>query len=141
MLDEKLRELVTLAFQTSPASQANAAITAAREAEAQGGEPVRSYELVVPADASSAWLLGTAVPKLVYHLESLRARPPAFEGLILSLFVGENIHFVRAADFLPAAARLTGLTLDELYARFGTGELRTAVRADGQLLALPSKSK
>ena len=138
-MDEKLRELLALAFRTDPALEANTAIDAARAAESIDGEPARSYELAVPEGATFDWLLGSALPKLVYHLESVRARPPAFNGMVLSLFAGENLLFVHAEDFLPAAARLAGTTIEDLYARFGTGERRTSVSPSAPLKSLPAK--
>jgi hypothetical protein len=136
-VDEALRSLLELAFRRVPAREANAAIARVRSDEAIGGRPVRSYELVLSGDATFAALAESTLPRLVYHLESLGARPPAFEGMVLSIFAGDELCFVRVADFLPAAARLAGATVAELYERHGTGELRTAVRDPGPPLALP----
>jgi hypothetical protein len=141
-LDDRLQKLLDLAFRIEPAAGANVAIDDVRHSEAQGGQPVRSYELVLAPDATFVAFAEKVLPRLVYHLESLKARPPAFNGTVVSIFVGERLLFVRAADFLPAAAGLLATTVDELYRRHGTGELRTAVPAPrGPPLALPPKTK
>ena len=127
-MDEKLAALAAIGFRSVPASEANAAIAEMREACAAEGAPARSYELVVPAQADWAWLLSGPLGKLVYHLESTQARPPACGGVVVSLFAGDRLHFVRAGEFVAGAARLAGLSVDELFARHGTGELRTAAR-------------
>jgi hypothetical protein len=135
----RVPELPELAFRTADAKDANAAIAEVREAEGHG-QPVRSYELIWPDDANEEWLLKSALPRLVYHLESLRARPPSFAGVVLSIFTGARLHFVRAADFLPAAGRLVSLTVEQMYAQFGTGEQRTPVDNAAPLLLPPGKN-
>lgn len=141
-MDDRLQKLLDLAFRIEPAAGANGAIDEVRRAEADGGQPVRSYELVLAPDATFDAFAEKVLPRLVYHLESLKARAPAFNGAVVSVFVGDRLLFVRAADFLPAAAGLLGTTVDELYRRHGTGELRTAASTpSGSPLALPQKNK
>ena len=138
-MDDKLASLLALAFRTVPAAEANAAIAEVREAAAAEGAHARSYELVLPAGADWAWLLSGPLGKLAYHLESTQARPPACGGLVLSLFAGDRLHFVRAGEFVAGAARLAGLSVDELFAHHGTGELRTSARDPQSVPLLPGK--
>ncbi|HCF56590.1 MAG TPA: hypothetical protein DFS52_01165 [Myxococcales bacterium] len=136
-MTDTLRPLLTLAFDRGPAHQANARIQAAREkVEASGAAQARSYELVVPPEATLAWLAQEVLPRLVYHLDSLGLRPPAVPGLFVSLFVGDEVFFVHGGDLLQFASRALGLTFDEMERRWGTGELRGPVTS-GPPLALP----
>jgi hypothetical protein len=139
-VDDRLKQLLDLAFRVELAAQANTAIAEVREAEGSGAEPARSYELILGADATFDAFAQAALPRLVYHFESVRARPPSFGNTVISVFAGDRLLFIRAAEFLPAVARLLATTVDDLYARYGTGEQRTAVRDQpGPPLALPSK--
>ena len=126
-MDSRIAELLGLAFRVEPAVNANTAIAEVRNAEGGEGEPVRSYELLLPAEPTLEWLGSGPLQRLVYHLESVRARPPSFDGTVVAAFSADRVLFLRAADFLPTVARLLGVTVDELFSRHGTGELRTAV--------------
>ena len=138
-MDRRFAELLALAFRVEPAASANAVIAEMRDADVEG-EPVRTYELVLPADPTLEWLQAGPLERLVYHLESVRARPPGFGGIVVAAFSGDRLLLLRAADFLPAVARLLGLTVDQLFARHGTRELRTAVReGPPAVLSLPGK--
>jgi len=120
----ELDPLLAHAFERAPAAEANAAITRVRE---KRGERVRSFELVVPPDAGLAWLERELVPRFVYHAESLGIRPPKYPGIFFSLFVGAELLFLDAAEVMAFAAERLGLTHDQMYARWGTGELRGPV--------------
>ncbi|MGI5863923.1 MAG: STAUR_1299 family protein [Myxococcales bacterium] len=136
-MNEDLRSLLDLAFDRAPAQEANARIQATRErVEANGAATVRSYELVVPPDATLAWLEQEVLPRLIYHLDSLGMRPPTVPGLFVSLFFGDEIFFVHGNDLLMFASRELGLSFDEMERRWGTGELRDPVQR-GPPLALP----
>lgn len=127
-----LDPLFSKAFARAAASEANFAIQAARES---AGDQARSFEMVLPEGADLGWLERELLPRLVYHLESLGIRPPGYPGVFLSLFVGPDLFFVSAAEVMAFAGEALGLTADQMYARWGTGELRTAVRP---VLALPA---
>ena len=120
-----LEPLLALAFKTAPAAQANQAIAEARDEV--GADRPASYELLVPAEATLEAFSAQALPKLIYHLESLGARPPGFTGIFFSLFAGDALHFVRLSDGLPLMAKAVGQSMDALYAAHGTGELRRAL--------------
>jgi hypothetical protein len=139
-MEERLRELLEPAFREVPAREANLAIARARR-ERAGGDPddeeapaCRSYELVL-----TSWegFVRELLPKLVYHLESVRAHLPACKGVIISAFVGERLYFVEAAAFIQRICRMLGVSPQQLVSRHGTGERRTAIRKP--LLLAPPK--
>lgn len=120
----ELADLLSLSFATAEARDANAAIDAARE---QAGERSRSYEVLVAPAETLAQVAARLLPKLVYHLDSTGHRLPATGNLFLSLFMGEQLHFVRLDAALPLLAESVGQSMEGLIAAHGTGELRRAV--------------
>jgi len=148
-VDDRLRELLSAAFRTVRARDANSEIAKARAEAAeegaapsrrsrgeQGGTPLsRSYEMVLDPAATFATFAADILPRLVYHLESIGARPPGCKGVLVAIFDGEDLHFVQAGDLLSRAAELSSVPVDELFRRHGTGESRTAQR--GPPLPLP----
>jgi len=139
-MDEKLDQLLSAAFREVPAREANAAIARTRR-ERAGGDPddddgpaLRSYELVLTSFETFARDL---LPKLVYHLESLGAHLPECRGVLISAFRGERLFFLDAGELISRACSILGVTPDQLVARHGTGERRTAIRRDPLLLPGP----
>ncbi len=125
-MNPSLKPLFDRSFHRAAAKEANAAIQDARERA--GAEEPFSYELVVSSERTLAELAADVLPRLVYHLDSRGARAPDFEGLFLSLFVDEDLIFVHARDAMPLFSQAVGLSLEELAERYGTGELRRALR-------------
>jgi len=125
-MNASLQPLLDQAFHRAAANQANAAIAEARE-HAGGQEPF-SYEVLVKGDSSLGELAGQVLPRLVYHLESRGAHLPGCEGVFLSLFVGDSLHFIHARDAMPLFAQAVNLSFEQLSERYGTGELRRALR-------------
>jgi hypothetical protein len=117
-----LSPLLTLAFLSSDATLANAAID-----EARGIAGGRSYEVLVPSEPDLAWFEDKLVSKLVYFCEASRAPLPACAGVFASLFVGGRLHFVLAAEVIAFACEALGVSADELVRRHGTGEVRHAL--------------
>ena len=137
-MESTLQPLFDRAFLRAKAQEANQTIQRAREVE---GEPARSFEMVVAPEAGLEWLQAKLLPRLVYHLESLGVRPPAYPGVFLSLFLGDELFCVHTRDAMAFAQEALHLTADEMYARWGTGELRHAIRPDEdppRTLALPT---
>jgi hypothetical protein len=95
----------------------------------------RSYEMVLDPRATFASFAADLLPRLVYHLESIGARPPACKGVLVAIFDGDDLHFVQAGDLVARAADLSSVPVEELFRRHGTGESRTA--QSGPPLALP----
>jgi hypothetical protein len=152
-VDPRLSRLLDIAYRTVPAAQANQAISQEREEAAASGAATarpprdaasgvrlgKSYELVIDPEGSWERFASGALPRLVYHLESVGARPPGFKGMVVAVFVGDELHFLRAGELIGRAAELTGTSVEELFRRHGTGEFRTAVR--GPPPALPPGGK
>ena len=146
-MDSRLARLLEPAYRTVPAAQANQAICEEREGAAasgaalsrpppDGGLPLgRSYEMVIDPDGTWERFASGTLPRLVYHLESVGAHPPLCKGMVVAAFVGNELRFLRAGEMIARAADLTGVSVDELFRRHGTGESRTAMR--GPPLALP----
>jgi hypothetical protein len=118
-MDPTLLPLVDLAFGMAEAIQANAAIAEARDAH-PGARPT-SYEVVVADGQGLAALAEAVLPRLLYHLDSLGARPPHWGEVFLSLFIGHQLHFVQASDAMPLLLAARGLTAAEALQRFGAG--------------------
>ena len=139
-MDDRVRALFEPALATAPASQANEAIGRVRR-EQGGGDPAdpdaplaRSYELTVEGwDA----FVSQALPRLVYHLESVGAHPPGCGGVVVAAFDGETLRFLLAGELIARSARALSVSPLELFERHGTGESRTARRGPPLLLPGP----
>ena len=139
-MDDRLRELFEPALATAPAAEANQVVAQVRR-EHGGGDPAdpeaplaRSYELVL-----SGWeaFVAEALPRLVYHLESIGAHLPGCGGVVVAAFDGDTLRFVRARDLLERTCKALAVSPHELVQRYGTGESRTAQRGPPLLLAPP----
>ena len=162
-MDDALKRIIGLSWRTVPAIEANEAILRARRATAMGEEAMsrgqleagasaaqeneddadapmaRAYEIALPAGATLETFARDQLPKLVYHLESIGAHPPHARGVVVCLFAGEDLHFLQAGELLTAVCAELAISSDELVRRYGTGELRTAIRA-APALARPLSS-
>ncbi len=143
-MDDRLRDLFLPSLATAPAAQANEAIGRVRR-EQGGGDPAdpdaplaRSYELVL-----SSWdaLVDEALPRLVYHLESIGARLPHCGGVVVAAFDGDTLRFVLAKDLIERVSKALGLSPLDLAERHGTGESRTAQPGPPLLLPGPGSAK
>jgi hypothetical protein len=132
-----LGPLLDRAFHRAPAREANSAIEAGRTLS--GVEQPHSYEVLVDPEGTLQQLAEKVVPRLVYHLESRGSHPPGCDGVVLSLFVGETLYFVHAREAITLLAEALGLSMEELSTRFGTGELRRALRP-GETPPVPRSS-
>lgn len=131
-MDDRLRALFEPPLAIARAMDANQAIGRVRR-EQGGGDPAdpeapmaRSYELSV-----STWeaFEKEALPRLVYHLESLGAHLPACGGVVVAAFDGDTLRFVLARDLIERSCRALGVSPATLVERHGTGESRTAKAA------------
>ena len=118
-----LSPLFARAFLTAEAVRATPAIAEAR-AEASG----RSWEIVVPAEPDATWLAETLLRKLVYFCEATRAPLPACGNVFVSFFAADRLCCVAASDVVAFACDTLGVTAEELVRRYGTGEVRHALR-------------
>jgi hypothetical protein len=118
-----LSPLFARAFLTADAAQANAALDEARSLV--GG---RSYEVVVPAEPDAAWFEETLLRKLVYFCEATRAPLPGCGDVFVSLFHGDRLSCVPASELVAFACAALSVSASELVKRYGTGEVRHALR-------------
>lgn len=130
-----LRPLLDRAFLVAEAREANAALARAREEFARTPDAKSfSYEAVVPEDPDPAWLTDGLIRKVVYHCESTRSPLPECAGVFVSLFVGQRLFCISAADVVGFACEVLELTPEILVERFGTGESRQPLRPTAGLL-------
>jgi len=135
-----LDPLLSLAFFTGPAAEANAVLDAARAAFPSPEGPGRaafSYEVVVPEAPDPAWLEERFLSRLVYHCESRRAPLPACAGVFVTLFVGPQLYCVAASEVVAWAQGQLGCSSEALVERFGTGERRGPMPPPPSGLLLP----
>jgi hypothetical protein len=118
-----LAPLFARAFMTTEAARATPALAEARD-ENSG----RFYEVIVPPEPDVAWFEGSLIGKLVYHCEATRAPLPGCGNVLVAFFVGDTLHGVRAADVIAFACEALGTSPASLVERFGTGEVRHALR-------------
>ncbi len=111
--------LLKRAIRRVRAAEANTAIAEMRAQEGTGDRPAVSYEVVLPAKATGDYLTSSLMPRLVYFLDSTGCKPPRCPGVFLSLFYGEELFFVRAADAVDELSRLSGLTPAQMIEQFG----------------------
>lgn len=136
-MDQRLRDLFEPALATAPAADANEAIGRVRRGQGAGdaADPhaplARSWEIVL-----TGWeeFVGEALPRLVYHLESLGAHLPGCGGVVVAAFDGDTLRFVLARDLIQRVCRSLGVSPLDLVERHGTGESRTAQRGPPLLL-------
>ena len=74
--------------------------------------------LTSQAPVLRAWLLRP----LVYYCESEGASVPLCPGIFVSLFVGDRLHCVAAAEVLEWAHGEFGLSTEQLRDQYGTAE-------------------
>lgn len=96
-IPDRLSQLLALAFAEGDAREANALISAQREAVAGEVGSAWSYEVALSGEAPVERLL-TEYPRLVDFLACRGTRRG--EGVFLSLFRGERLYFVYVPDAL-----------------------------------------
>ncbi len=100
-------------------SEANEAIAQMRQDEGTEDRPAMSYEVVLPAENPVEYLTETLLPRLVYFLDCAGAKLPQCPGVFLSLFQGDRLFFIRAADAVDELAKITGLLPARMTELFG----------------------
>ncbi|WP_044249735.1 STAUR_1299 family protein [Chondromyces apiculatus] len=130
MVAADLSPLLARAFHTDTATRATAALAEIREQRGGRAARVRAYEVVVPEGADRAWFEASLLRPLVYFCESGRAPLPACPGVFVALFAGDTLHCIDASEVVSFGCALLGVDSEELVRRFGTGEVRHALRRD-----------
>jgi len=127
-----LSPLFERAFLTTEALRATEALAGAR-AEIEAGQSARAhnYQVVVPEGADAGWFEETFLRRFVYYCESTRAPLPACAGVFVSFFAGDRLCCVAGFEVIGFACEVLGVGADDLVRRFGTGEVRHALRGDG----------
>lgn len=120
-MDPGIDRLLQRAFAQAKATQANEAIARVREEQSLDVDQALSYELLLPAQEPVKHLVEYVMPRMVYFLESRGARLPACTGVFISLFVGDSLYFLHAADLVDELSKLSGLSPQEMVKRHGTG--------------------
>ena len=119
-MDPRLAPLMDLAFDHAKAADANAAISRVRDEQGDDFGQATSYELLLPPRGEVEHLTAKVLPKLVYFLECRGSKLPHCGGVFVSLFVGDELHFLHAADVVAELSRLSGLSMEELVKRYGS---------------------
>ena len=115
--EPRLEGLLQRAIHRVKAAEATPAIAQMRLQEASE-RPARSYEVVLPSSQPVDYLINTLMPRLVYFLESAGFRLPSCKGVFLSVFHGEDLFFIRAADAIDELSRISGLSPAQMVERF-----------------------
>lgn len=123
-MDPLVEELLGRAFATRPAEQANTAIAEVRSERGGVLGEALSYEGVLPVGREREHLCDVVLPRLVYFLDCRGARPPSAPGVFVSLFHDRTLYFVAPEVVFDVLVRATGLTTDEMVARFGASASR-----------------
>jgi hypothetical protein len=120
-MEDRVAEVLALAFHRVPASEANEAMARLRESEGDEAQPALSYEVVLPREGGAEHLADKVLPRLVYFLHCRGARLPQCPGVFVSIFSGDELYFLRASDLVQALSRQTGLAPEEMVRRYGDG--------------------
>ncbi len=118
--EASLQALLDRAFARVKAADANQAIADMRLEEGSDDRPAVSYEAIVPASNPAEYLTGSLMPRLVYFLDSGGFKLPRCGRVFISLFHGDDLFFIRAADAVDELSRITGLSPTQMVQRFGS---------------------
>jgi hypothetical protein len=80
-VETALNVLVERAFHRSKAVEASSAISRVREEQGGDSGDALSYEVVIPPEGESQFLLEKMLPRLVYFLECHGSRLPVCSGV------------------------------------------------------------
>ena len=115
-----LQALLDRAFARVKATDANVAIADMRIEEGSDDRPAVSYEVVLPVSNAAEYLTGSLMPRLIYFLDSGGFKLPRCAGVFVSLFHGDDLFFIRAADAVNELCRITGISPTQMVQRFGS---------------------
>jgi hypothetical protein len=118
MMDDAVAAVLARSFHRVRAQEANEAMARMRVEHGVDG-PATSYELILPPQGGAQHLVDRVLPRLVYFLECRGSRLPHCAGVFVSIFAGEELYFVHAADLVEELSRLSGLSLEEMVQKYG----------------------
>jgi hypothetical protein len=117
-----LEALRARAFHHAPPAEANQAIDEVRvQLEEASGAPAFSYELFAPRLDVDTHFGHHALPRLANFLHCRGFRSASTPGVFVSLFSDAGLDFIHGGDALEVLAALRGLTIDEVFRRYGDG--------------------
>jgi hypothetical protein len=124
-----LSDLLEKAFFVETVSNVTEAIDRAlQKYEATTHPGALSFELAAPADPDETWARERLLRPLVYFCQSEGRPIPAAPGVVVSLFVDNELYCIAAHDVVLWAADELGLPVDALADEFGTHERDTVIR-------------
>jgi len=122
--DPRLEALLARSFLCARAADANAEIDAVRSrGREELGAELLSYEILVPALEPMRHLVEAVLPKLVYFLDCRGAKLPHAPGVFASLFVGDELYCMHAADLIDELAKGSGLSTAQMVERWGAASV------------------
>lgn len=119
-MEDAVAAVLARSFHRARAMEANEEMARMRVQEGHDGLAT-SYELVLPAEGATEHLVQRVLPRLVYFLECRGSRLPHCAGVFCSIFAGDQLYFVRAADLVDELSRLSGLSPEEMVEKYGRG--------------------
>lgn len=115
-MDPKINGLLALAFRTASAMDANTEIATVRQELSERYGYAHSYEMIL-TDLTWENLALSVLPKMFYHLScrgiSFRSAP----GVFLTIFRGDQVHFVSADSLIAYCRKVAGLEEEAFLAQ------------------------
>ena len=96
--------------------------------EQKYNQGARPFEVVGVDDPDNPWISEKLLHPLVYFCESEGATLPRCGGVIVTLFLGDQLYGITAADVLQWGSDVLGASIEQLDAQFGTHERDTGMR-------------
>src|SRR5690349_2139179 len=121
MPDERTRALLARAARRVPGRAANDEIERERVRHEIAHGRALSYEVVLSPEHGFAYLATVVAPKLALYLKQKKMSDCA--GVFVTLWVGEEAHFIEGADFFDAIREAEGLDDASWRARVRSWEM------------------
>ena len=136
--DPALAPLLSLAFDRGPSSAANELIHATRQRVLDRLGMAVNYEVVLDG-RGVGYLESVVAPRLSLYLKSKRMSATACGPVFVSLFSGDTLYFIAAADFFEFIRQRLGADA-ERFAQLTRGWAETG-RAPAMLVAGPVRDE
>jgi hypothetical protein len=134
MSEDPIATLLACAYRAGPALQANELIAEAREEIlAQHGQVVQAE--VILTGRSWEYLVTEAAPRLALYLRSKKLTVARCAPGLVSVFLGETLHFLHARDFFEAIRRIEGHS-EQAFTRIAEAWEQTGRAPEANVLAL-----
>ena len=123
MVDDRTRALLARAERRVPGRAANDEIERERVRHEIAHGRALSYEVVVGPEHGFAYLATVVAPKLALYLRQKKMSAHSCAGVFVTLWVGEEAHFIEGAVFFDAIRQAEGLDDVSWRARVRTWEM------------------